>query len=216
MSPLDGVPRAALTSQLLRARALPPDSLSSRRNTMSTSEADCPTILIKGPAFQRELYRDGGRRSYIDTDLLVSPADLSRSGSILSSLGFELTLDHRDHPAVAELHAQEWKRGRGSDSVDLHWRLAGIGAPADQDQVPFRPLRRDGEKGVEQQVDTFHRNQSPAVDDPPSPLSLFDPPLPIDDKRGGCDTQDQFYKAWTRQHPGLRIDASDVISDNGA
>ena len=52
--------------------------------------------------------------------------------------------------------------------------------------------------------------------DPPAPLSLFDPPLPIDDKRGGCDTPDQFYKAWTREHPGLRIDASDVISDDGA
>jgi hypothetical protein len=51
--------------------------------------------------------------------------------------------------------------------------------------------------------------------EPPSPLNLFDPPLPIDDKRGGCDTPDQFYKAWTREHPGLRIDASDVISDNG-
>jgi nicotinamidase-related amidase len=52
--------------------------------------------------------------------------------------------------------------------------------------------------------------------EPPAPLSLPDPPLPIDDKRGGCDTPDQFYKAWTREHPGLRIDASDVISDNGA
>lgn len=52
--------------------------------------------------------------------------------------------------------------------------------------------------------------------DPPAPLSLLDPPLPIDDKRGGCDTPDQFYKAWTREHPGLRIDVSDVISDNGA
>jgi len=52
--------------------------------------------------------------------------------------------------------------------------------------------------------------------DPPSLLILPDPPLPIDDKRGGCDTPDQFYKAWTREHPGLRIDASDVISDNGA
>jgi nicotinamidase-related amidase len=52
--------------------------------------------------------------------------------------------------------------------------------------------------------------------DPPAVLSLFDPPLPIDDKRGGCDTKDQFYKAWTREHPGLRIDAADVISDNGA
>jgi len=51
--------------------------------------------------------------------------------------------------------------------------------------------------------------------DPPPPLSLFDPPLPIDDKRGGCDTPDQFYKAWTREHPGLRIDLSDAISDSG-
>ena len=52
--------------------------------------------------------------------------------------------------------------------------------------------------------------------DPPAPLSLFDPPLPIDDKSGGCDTPDQFYKAWTREHPGIRIDASDVISDDGS
>ncbi|MDR3701753.1 MAG: isochorismatase family protein [Candidatus Sulfopaludibacter sp.] len=51
--------------------------------------------------------------------------------------------------------------------------------------------------------------------EPPTPLSLFDPPLPIDDTRGGCETPDRFYKAWTREHPGLRIDASDVISDNG-
>jgi nicotinamidase-related amidase len=51
--------------------------------------------------------------------------------------------------------------------------------------------------------------------EPPIPLSMPDPALPIDDKRGGCDTPDQFYKAWTREHPGLRIDASDVISDSG-
>jgi nicotinamidase-related amidase len=52
--------------------------------------------------------------------------------------------------------------------------------------------------------------------EPPAPLNLPDPPLPIDDKSGGCDTPDEFYKAWTREHPGLRIDASDVISDNGS
>jgi nicotinamidase-related amidase len=51
---------------------------------------------------------------------------------------------------------------------------------------------------------------------PPTPLSLPDPPLPIDDKGGGCDTGDQMYKAWSRQHAGIRIDAADVISDNGA
>ena len=51
--------------------------------------------------------------------------------------------------------------------------------------------------------------------EPPTPLSLPDPPLPIDDKSGGCDTSDQFFRAWTREHPGIRIDISDVISDNG-
>ncbi len=51
--------------------------------------------------------------------------------------------------------------------------------------------------------------------EPPAPLSLPDPPLPIDDSGGGCDTPGQFYKAWTREHPGLRIDTSDVISDSG-
>jgi nicotinamidase-related amidase len=52
--------------------------------------------------------------------------------------------------------------------------------------------------------------------EPPVPLAFADPPLPIDDKGGGCDTPDQFYKAWTREHPGLHIGASDVISDSGA
>jgi len=51
--------------------------------------------------------------------------------------------------------------------------------------------------------------------EPPTPISLVDPPLPIDDKKGGCDTGDSFYKAWTREHPGLRIDPADVVSDNG-
>jgi nicotinamidase-related amidase len=51
--------------------------------------------------------------------------------------------------------------------------------------------------------------------DPPPPLGLTDPPLPIDDKSGGCDTGEKFYKAWTRQHPGLTIGPDDVVSDNG-
>ncbi len=50
----------------------------------------------------------------------------------------------------------------------------------------------------------------------PAALGLTDPPLPIDDSDGGCDTSDQFYKAWTRENAGLRIAPQDVISDNGA
>jgi nicotinamidase-related amidase len=51
--------------------------------------------------------------------------------------------------------------------------------------------------------------------EPPSPLALTDPPLPIDDKSGGCDTHDAFFKAWKRETAKLHIDPRDVVSDKG-
>ena len=49
----------------------------------------------------------------------------------------------------------------------------------------------------------------------PLPLALTDPPLPIDDKEGGCDTHDSFFKAWTRENAKLRIAPQDLVSDKG-
>lgn len=43
-----------------------------------------------------------------------------------------------------------------------------------------------------------------------------EPPLPIDDSDGGCDTAEKpWYEAWTRQTPLLEIGEFDGISDNG-
>ncbi len=53
------------------------------------------------------------------------------------------------------------------------------------------------------------------VADPPRGLDLPDPPLPIDDADGGCDTADKFYQAWSREHPALSITGDDVISADG-
>jgi hypothetical protein len=93
--------------------------------------AGCRSILLKGPTLQRELHRDGSRRGYSDTDLLVAPADLPRAAEALEGLGFRLALDHSDHPGVSEPHAQEWERF-GRKSVDLHWRIPGVGVPAER------------------------------------------------------------------------------------
>ncbi len=50
----------------------------------------------------------------------------------------------------------------------------------------------------------------------PKPLEISDPPLPIDDSDGGCDTpQKPWYKAWTRQIAKIEIGEFDGISDNG-
>ena len=44
-----------------------------------------------------------------------------------------------------------------------------------------------------------------------------DPPLPVDASDGGPDTGEKpWFKAWTRQHPGIEIDPErDGISDRG-
>jgi nicotinamidase-related amidase len=52
--------------------------------------------------------------------------------------------------------------------------------------------------------------------EPPPGLNFPDPPLPIDDSDGGCDTKgDRFYKAWARENPQIGIAPEDVISDDG-
>lgn len=56
----------------------------------------------------------------------------------------------------------------------------------------------------------------PGVEPPPE-ITLSDPPLPIDDSDGGCDTPgDKPYRAWTRQHTAISVGPDDVISDKGA
>jgi nicotinamidase-related amidase len=55
--------------------------------------------------------------------------------------------------------------------------------------------------------------------EPPAALPLSDPPLPIDDSDGGCDTTNNKlpvnYHAWSHEHSALRIAPNDLISDNG-
>lgn len=58
---------------------------------------------------------------------------------------------------------------------------------------------------------------APRAEPPQSPLAIAEPPLPIDDSDGGCDDDPPcpVYRAWTREHPALRIAEEDGISDDG-
>ena len=53
------------------------------------------------------------------------------------------------------------------------------------------------------------------VTEPPTSLDLPNPPLPIDDSDGGCDTGESFYQAWSRENPAISITGDDVISADG-
>jgi nicotinamidase-related amidase len=57
---------------------------------------------------------------------------------------------------------------------------------------------------------------APHVDPSEAAAPLHDPPLPIDDSNGGCDTPgDTEHRAWSRETPLLTIAPGDVISDSG-
>jgi nicotinamidase-related amidase len=60
--------------------------------------------------------------------------------------------------------------------------------------------------------------QFPVVQ-PPPPVAVNEPPLPIDDSDGGCDNPNNSLKpntkVWTREHPAIHIRENDLVSDNG-
>lgn len=113
------------------------------------------------------------------------------------------------------------------DMWDKHWcrgangRVSGL---VDRMEPFLKQLRSRGILIVHAPSDTmsFYKDapQRKAILDlpaakPPAALSIDAPALPIDDSDGGCDTDDRTYKAWSRQHPGLTIAETDLISDNG-
>lgn len=85
-------------------------------------------ILLKGPTIANWLYLTGEPRPYIDSDLLVSPRQLTAAGAALSQLGLERLVDETVADGFAEPHAVTWRRPGDHGTVDLHWRIPGIAA----------------------------------------------------------------------------------------
>ena len=59
----------------------------------------------------------------------------------------------------------------------------------------------------------------PKAETPPARIDLSDPPLPIDDSDGGCDTPNNTLKVntavWTRRSRRYESRRAIMISDNG-
>ena len=78
------------------------------------------SVLLKGPAVAKWLYRDGSPRRYEDIDLLVAPDQFREAEHVLSEHGFGL--------AGTTFHAHTWLREGDAAVVDLHWAIIGVGA----------------------------------------------------------------------------------------
>jgi nicotinamidase-related amidase len=116
-----------------------------------------------------------------------------------------------------------------TDMWDKHWctgATARVGKIAQKMEPLLQKARASGILIIHAPSDTmsFYAN-TPArklAEDaphfaPPEELTIQNPPLPIDDSDGGCDTPgDREHRAWSRQTPLLTIGPGDVISDSGA
>jgi hypothetical protein len=88
------------------------------------------SILLKGLTLQASLYGRDRVRRYGDVDLLVARAELPKARAVLERAGFVLCIDPLTQPfRMPDPHSEDWRRG--GDAVDLHWRVPGIDAAAD-------------------------------------------------------------------------------------
>jgi hypothetical protein len=89
--------------------------------------AGVQSVLLKGPALTRWLYREGEFRGYVDIDLLVPDSDVGAAEDVLEGLRFErhgLEAIEGDWPR----YSRNWVRSDWM-KVDLHQTLAGVGVP---------------------------------------------------------------------------------------
>jgi hypothetical protein len=99
-------------------------------------DSNVEVLLLKGPALARTLYRTGEHRGYFDIDLLVAPSSFGRARGAIGALGYRNVSELYGIDDVASiLHSETWARAAedfGNVTVDLHWRLDGCNAPAEE------------------------------------------------------------------------------------
>ena len=115
---------------------------------------------------------------------------------------------------ICDLWDQHWCRGATERCGAIAERMAPLirAARAKGVQIVHAPS-----DCMDFYAETPQRRRAmlaPAVT-PPKPLDRPDPPLPIDDSDGGCDTGEDTYLAWTRQDARIDVGEYDAISDNG-
>jgi len=89
------------------------------------AEAGIPVLPHKGPLLAQAAYGNLAMRQFVDLDVLIQPADLSRSIAVLAGLGY---FPQRDLAWLSPGTLLEWTgeipyTSHEGTGVDVHWRL---------------------------------------------------------------------------------------------
>lgn len=88
-------------------------------------EAGIPCVVLKGPSIARWLFEPEDARTYVDCDLLVSPADFDMAVTLLTGIGFHPDLEEAQMPSWWREHALTAFHSDDGAMVDLHRSLPG-------------------------------------------------------------------------------------------
>lgn len=121
MAPDDQRRVAAISAAAARLRV---DSAASKAIS-ALDEAAIPCVVLKGPSIARWLFEPEDARTYVDCDLLVSPADFDMAVSLLNEIGFHPDLDEAQMPSWWREHALTAFHSDDGAMVDLHRSLPG-------------------------------------------------------------------------------------------
>ena len=115
---------------------------------------------------------------------------------------------------VCDMWDKHWCRGATERVAELAPRMAVVVDRARELGVQIIHAPSDLMSVYKETPYRKRMQEAPYVKTPP-PLDLPDPPLPLDASDGGCAEDDQFYWAWTAQHPAIRITGDDGITEEG-
>lgn len=90
------------------------------------------SILLRGPSIARHVYGAGDRREYVDVDLLVAPATMTRAEDILAGRGYAHSAVLGQRPDDRPPWARTWLRSADGGNVDLHRTIVGVGIAPDE------------------------------------------------------------------------------------
>lgn len=99
--------------------------------------AGARALLLKGPALARLLYRPVERRTYVDLDVLIAPADRGAACHALLAAGYVTSADLLGIDDVGQVvHAETWtgipRSAMHEVAVDVHYWLPGATIDAEQ------------------------------------------------------------------------------------
>ncbi|MBI4584002.1 MAG: isochorismatase family protein [Planctomycetes bacterium] len=117
---------------------------------------------------------------------------------------------------ICDMWDQHWCRGATERCGKLAGKMNAAAAAARAKGVQIIHAPSETMSFYEGTVQRRRVQLAPKTAPPPKDLDLKDPPLPIDDSDGGCDTAEKpWHMAWTRQDAKIEIGELDGVSDNG-